>query len=372
MDIPKIGNLNENHIEYNSISSNAADSGDCYGDCELAEVGCELNIFEEEERFALSAYLPDMDQETFWSTMKDLLGGNNMFFDSPLATFFSNLKSGFYQENVSCYKDCIQTLQNVKCSHSLRSYHENMVKSFSDMKRIWDPYGPTLSVVERIRIWKAWKNDQNDRVLLLDLNEYPKDEISPKVETMITVATPPPLSSGYRVLKRKPKGVLRIFPKDPAIKKEPPRENVSSLIETSVSNTSRFAHLPWPVHRSSTSDYEVGGSTYYRRSHPHITATADQGKSFPNSIRYGTSSENILKEVKSEGVFMKPVSNGRAMKLNDQSATLTSLPKTYKRRKFLTSKPSTMETNFVGKISEEGDYPNESLKSLKIRLKTTR
>ncbi|KAK2649889.1 hypothetical protein Ddye_017378 [Dipteronia dyeriana] len=172
-------------------------------DYELAEVNCELGLVEgqlcnipyelydlpnlkeilsietwnscltEEERFCLSAYLPDMGQQTFCLTMKELLGGSDMYFDSPLDTFFKRLKGGFYLPNVASFRECLQFLQRRKYYHSLRSYHDNMAEMFKEMSRLWNQCEKTVGVEGRIYKWRTRRQKRGKT--LLDLNSIPED-----------------------------------------------------------------------------------------------------------------------------------------------------------------------------------------------------
>ncbi|PIA30086.1 hypothetical protein AQUCO_05700061v1 [Aquilegia coerulea] len=340
MGILKVSNYvspNGKHLEHNSYSPKVDDlrreemrileddSGDD-GGCELSEVGSELSMFQgqifnipyelfdlsdlrdilsletwnccltEEDKLILSAYLPDMDQHTFWLTMTELLGGSDMLFGSPLTEFFRGLKGGLYNAKVRCYIEGLHCLQRSAYYHSLRSYHENMVSIFSDMRRLWDPCDPNIGVTERIPIWKERKK-HNEGVNSLDLNAYPEDEVlfcnevsaeenmfplSKKIETVDTealnpIALFPPVSnerklvpvntSAKGVLKIKPtglndwvfcrsapKGLLKLVPKGPVNQQEQPRDmpkqsQVTPLIETPFSKTSKFSYLPSAVNR---------------------------------------------------------------------------------------------------------------------------
>ncbi|KAI9182392.1 hypothetical protein LWI28_024916 [Acer negundo] len=172
-------------------------------DFELAEVNCELGLVEgqlcnipyelydlpnlkeilsietwnscltEEERFCLSAYLPDMDQQTFCLTMKELLGGIDMYFDSPLDIFFNRLKGGFYPPNVASFRECLQFMQRRKYYHSLRSYHDNMEEMFKEMSRLWSQCEKTVGVEGRIYKWRTRRQKRGKT--LLDLNSIPED-----------------------------------------------------------------------------------------------------------------------------------------------------------------------------------------------------
>ena len=67
---------------------------------DLPDLGTVLSLetwnecLSEEERFALAEYLPDMDQETFGRTLKELFSAQNFHFGSPLVELFNRLKGG--------------------------------------------------------------------------------------------------------------------------------------------------------------------------------------------------------------------------------------------------------------------------------------
>lgn len=190
------------------------DSWNDSDDDEFAEVGCELamvgdqtcsvpydlydlsnlkdvlsletwnSCLTEEERFSLAAYLPDMDQETFWLTMWDLLRGDNLFFGSPLEELFQRLKGGYYSPKVTRFREVLQLLMRHKYYHSLRSYHECMSQKFVDMKNTWRDRAPNGSVEERINVWNSLKTSKPR--LLVDLNAVPSDEEFPfKADKMV-------------------------------------------------------------------------------------------------------------------------------------------------------------------------------------------
>ncbi|XP_037497871.1 uncharacterized protein LOC105632829 isoform X2 [Jatropha curcas] len=180
------------------------DSGDDSDDCELTELHCELGMLEgqlcgipyelydlpdlreilsletwnscltEEERFYLSAYLPDMDQQTFCLTMKELFNGSDLYFGSPLDEFFKRLKGGFYPPKVTHLREGLQFIKRKKYYHALRSFHDRMTQMFVDMRRMWNQCELSSSVEERMSMWKI---KRKQRVInLLDLNKFPKDD----------------------------------------------------------------------------------------------------------------------------------------------------------------------------------------------------
>ncbi|GLT51342.1 hypothetical protein SLA2020_247590 [Shorea laevis] len=188
-------------MEDNPVSG--ADSGDDLDDCHSTEISCELGMVEDqicsvpyelydlpdlreilsldtwnscltdEDRYHLSAYLPDLDQQTFWLTMSELLGGKNMYFGNPVDMFFRRLKAGYYPPKVASLRESLLFLQRRKHLHSLRSYHDKMVQLFMDMRRAWDQCDKCAPVEVRLDMWKARRKLKD--VNLLDLNTVPKD-----------------------------------------------------------------------------------------------------------------------------------------------------------------------------------------------------
>ncbi|KAH1081120.1 hypothetical protein J1N35_020881 [Gossypium stocksii] len=130
----------------------------------------------DEERFSLSAYLPDMDEWTFWLTMKDLFSGSDMYFGNPMDTFFKRLKGGFYPPKISRLRETLQSLERRKYYHAIRSYHYKMVQMFTDMRRLWDECDMSAGVSERLYMWRTRRKCGDVNADLLDLNAVPNDE----------------------------------------------------------------------------------------------------------------------------------------------------------------------------------------------------
>ena len=107
----------------------------------------------EEDRYNLAAYLPDMDQQTFNLTLKQLLGGETLNFISPMAELFDRLKGGLCPPKVSHYMEGSLYLQQKLHYHSLRNYHKNMVNNFMEMHKIWKSCPPGAGVEQRLRVW---------------------------------------------------------------------------------------------------------------------------------------------------------------------------------------------------------------------------
>ncbi|RWW06745.1 hypothetical protein BHE74_00043295 [Ensete ventricosum] len=178
----------------------------------------------EDERFSLVAFLPDMDQETFWLTIHELLTGDNMFFGSPLENFYNGLMGGLYSPQVTHLREDLQFLQRSEYYHNLRSYHENMARTFMEMKNIWGRCQSNISVEERIHTWNSSKGHKP--VFVVDLNAFPDEDILKMVERnektlpfskkakYINENCDPssPLNGLLCNTKRKPMGVLKLKP----------------------------------------------------------------------------------------------------------------------------------------------------------------
>lgn len=199
----QISDFNVKDMKMKKSNIHGIDYEDQFDDNELAEMGCELGMVEgqfcnipyelydlpnlreilsletwnscltEEERFSLSAYLPDMDQQTFWLTMKELLGGSDLYFGNPLDTFFKRLKAGFYPPKVTSLRECLQFMQRRKYYHLLRSYQDNMAEMFKEMSRLWNQCERSISNQERIHMWRTRRKHKGNN--LLDLNTIPED-----------------------------------------------------------------------------------------------------------------------------------------------------------------------------------------------------
>ncbi|KAK8711418.1 hypothetical protein V6N13_146700 [Hibiscus sabdariffa] len=184
---------------------NGEDSGDDLDDCDFEGIGYELGMVEgqicsipyelfdlpdlreilsletwnscltEEERFSLTAYLPDMDEWTFWLTLKDLFSGSDIYFGNPMDTFFRRLKSGFYPPNISCLRDALQFLERRKYYHAIRSHHHKMVQMFIDMRSLWDECDMSAGIAERLYMWRTRIKCGDANANLLDLNAMPND-----------------------------------------------------------------------------------------------------------------------------------------------------------------------------------------------------
>ncbi|KAG6526576.1 uncharacterized protein LOC122047761 [Zingiber officinale] len=113
----------------------------------------------EEERFALSGYLPDMDQETFGITLKELFSGENFHFGSPPITLFSQLKGGLCDPNIILYRRGLVSLQWRDHYHCLHSYQNSMVRSLVSLKDAFQSCAG-YSIQERIQFLNTVKRQR--------------------------------------------------------------------------------------------------------------------------------------------------------------------------------------------------------------------
>ncbi|XP_042511037.1 uncharacterized protein LOC122086341 [Macadamia integrifolia] len=114
----------------------------------------------EEERFALAEYLPDMDQETFMHTLKELFSGNNFHFGSPVAKLFDILKEGLCEPRVTLYRQGLNFFRKREHYHILRKYQNSMVSSLTQIRDAWENYAG-YSIEERLRILNIMRSQRS-------------------------------------------------------------------------------------------------------------------------------------------------------------------------------------------------------------------
>lgn len=105
----------------------------------------------EEERFGLTKYLPDLDQETFMRTLKELFDGSNFHFGSPITKLFQMLKGGLCEPRVSLYRQGLSFFQKHKHYHLLQKHQDSMVASLLQMREAWQNC-KGYSIEEKLRV----------------------------------------------------------------------------------------------------------------------------------------------------------------------------------------------------------------------------
>ncbi|KAL7127371.1 hypothetical protein ABFS83_14G248600 [Erythranthe nasuta] len=114
----------------------------------------------EEERFGLARYLPDMDQENFVVTLKELFAGDNLHFGSPVDKLFDMLKGGLCEPRVALYRRGWKFFQRRQHYHNLRKHQNSMVNSFCQMRDTWLNYRG-YSIEEKLRVLNIMKSEKS-------------------------------------------------------------------------------------------------------------------------------------------------------------------------------------------------------------------
>ncbi|XP_074580818.1 uncharacterized protein LOC141837285 [Curcuma longa] len=105
----------------------------------------------EDERFLLAEFLPDMDQETFGHTLKELFSRENFHFGSPLDTLFIQLKGGLCDPRIVLYRRGLSLLQRHEYYHHLCKYHNSMVRTLVRTRDAWRKCSG-YAIEERLRL----------------------------------------------------------------------------------------------------------------------------------------------------------------------------------------------------------------------------
>ena len=114
----------------------------------------------EEERFGLTKFLPDMDQETYMLTLKELFTGSNFHFGSPVKKLFDMLKGGLCEPRVALYREGLNFFQKRQHYHLLRKHQNNMVFNVCQTRDAWlNCRG--YSIDEKLRVLNIMKSQKS-------------------------------------------------------------------------------------------------------------------------------------------------------------------------------------------------------------------
>ncbi|KAI4353498.1 hypothetical protein L6164_002443 [Bauhinia variegata] len=114
----------------------------------------------EEEQFELTKYLPDMDQETFVRTLKELFTGCNFHFGCPINKLFNMLKGGLCEPRVALYREGLNFFQMRQHYHLVRKHQNNMVNNLCQIRDAWlNCKG--YSIDERLRVLNIMKGQKS-------------------------------------------------------------------------------------------------------------------------------------------------------------------------------------------------------------------
>ncbi|KAJ9185017.1 hypothetical protein P3X46_004695 [Hevea brasiliensis] len=117
-------------------------------------------VLTDEERFSLTKYLPDLDQDTFMRTLKELFEGQNFHFGSPIKKLFEMLKGGLCEPRVALYREGLGFFQKRQHYHLLRKHQNNMVSNLCQIRDAWlNCRG--YSIEEKLRVLNIIKSEKN-------------------------------------------------------------------------------------------------------------------------------------------------------------------------------------------------------------------
>ncbi|KAL6979261.1 hypothetical protein U1Q18_020926 [Sarracenia purpurea var. burkii] len=132
----------------------------------------------EEERFNLTKYLPDMDQEMFMRTLKELFTGSNFHFGSPVTKLFDTLKGGLCEPRVALYRQGLNSFQKRQHYHLLQKHQNSMVNTLCQIKDAWFNCRG-YSIEEKLRvlnIMKSQKSLMHENMEELESDSSERDE----------------------------------------------------------------------------------------------------------------------------------------------------------------------------------------------------
>ncbi|KAJ0796274.1 putative nuclear factor related to kappa-B-binding protein [Helianthus annuus] len=117
-------------------------------------------VLTEEERLSLAKYLPDMDQEHFMRTMKELFTGANFHFGVPMHKLFDMLKGGLCEPRVSLYRQGLGFFQKHRHYHMIRKHQNTMVNNLVQIHDAWSKCRG-YSIDEKLRVLNIMKNQKS-------------------------------------------------------------------------------------------------------------------------------------------------------------------------------------------------------------------
>ncbi|KAL8215263.1 hypothetical protein R6Q57_004712 [Mikania cordata] len=118
------------------------------------------DVLTEEERLNLTKFLPDMDQEHFMRTMKDLFTGSNFHFGVPMKKLFDMLKGGLCEPRVSLYRQGLGFFQKHHHYHIIRKHQNTMVNNLVQIREAWSKCRG-YSIEEKLRVLNIMRNQKS-------------------------------------------------------------------------------------------------------------------------------------------------------------------------------------------------------------------
>lgn len=129
-------------------------------------------LLTEDERLGLTKYLPDMDQETYMLTLKELFTGCNIHFGSPLKKVFDMLKGGLCEPRVALYREGLHSFQKRQHYHLVRKHQNCMVSNLCQIRDAWKNCRG-YSIEEKLRVLNIMKTQKSLMSEKEDMNSEP-------------------------------------------------------------------------------------------------------------------------------------------------------------------------------------------------------
>ncbi|XP_071686725.1 uncharacterized protein [Rutidosis leptorrhynchoides] len=118
------------------------------------------DVLTEDERLGLTKYLPDMDQEHFMRTIKELSTGCNFHFGAPINKLFEMLRGGLCEPRVSLYRQGLGFFHKQRHYHFIRNHHNTMVNNLVQIRDAWLKYRG-YSIDEKLRVLNILKSQKS-------------------------------------------------------------------------------------------------------------------------------------------------------------------------------------------------------------------
>ncbi|XP_073271617.1 uncharacterized protein [Primulina huaijiensis] len=231
-------------------------------------------VLTEKERFSLAKYLPDMDQENFVLTLKELFSCDNLHFGSPVNKLFEMLKEGSCEPRVAHYRQGLNFLQRRQHYHNIRKHQNVMVNNLCQMRDAWMNC-KGYSIEEKLRVLnikKCQKSLMNESMEKFGTDSSDKDDsgndlwgekakdgkLVPKIgrfsgycrDLELDICTPglKVVTESNKKARKNPKGTLKLARSKTTSAKELADHSLS--IHPEVDMQSRHYGLALPLYRN--------------------------------------------------------------------------------------------------------------------------
>ncbi|KAL4587619.1 hypothetical protein LXL04_000491 [Taraxacum kok-saghyz] len=173
------------------------------------------DVLTEDERISLTKYLPDMDQEHFMRTMKELFTGSNFHFGVPINKLFDMLKGGLCEPRVSLYRQGLGFFQKHKHYHVIKKHQNTMVNNLVSIRDAWTKCRG-YSIEEKLRVLNIMKSQKSLMYEKMEELETDSSEYEESTEGLWSSKKPKDNRKQKRAHypeptnKQNPKGTLKV------------------------------------------------------------------------------------------------------------------------------------------------------------------